>query len=77
MDDTGIYNLDIFTDNLLNLKCDECSVAKVYELNEPRSFYGSFNNDSLILVWEREQEVKELSVEQISKLLGYKVKVVK
>ncbi|WP_300077819.1 hypothetical protein [uncultured Thomasclavelia sp.] len=76
MTDTWKRGIDDYTYNLLLQDADEFSVDKVYELKEPKSFYGSFDKNNLILVWEREQEVKELSVEQISKLLGYKVKVV-
>lgn len=76
MTDTWKRGIDDYTYNLLLQDADEFSVDKVYELKEPKSFYGSFDKNNLILVWERKQEVKELSVEQISKLLGYKVKVV-
>lgn len=76
MTDTWKRGIDDYTYNLLLQDADEFSVDKVYELKRGKSFYGSFNKNSLVLVWEREQEVKELSVEQISKLLGYKVKVV-
>lgn len=76
MTDTWKRGIGDYTYNLLLQDADEFSVDKVYELKEPKSFYGSFDKNNLILVWERKQEVKELSVEQISKLLGYKVKVV-
>ena len=76
MTDTWKRGIDDYTYNLLLQDADEFSVDKVYELKRGKSFYGSFNKNSLVLVWEREQEVKELSVEQISKLLGYKIKVV-
>lgn len=76
MTDVETWGFDYFTHDLLHKNNDKFSIAKVYELKELKSFYGSFDKNNLILVWEREQEVKELSVEQISKLLGYKVKVV-
>lgn len=76
MTDTWKCGIDNYTYNLLLQDADEFSVDKVYKLKKGKSFYGSFDKNSLVLVWEREQEVKELSIEQISKLLGYKVKVV-
>ena len=77
MTDVETWGSDYFTCDLLHENDDKILITKVYGLKEPKSFYESLNKDNLILVWEREPEVKELSVEQISKLLGYKVKIVK
>ena len=55
----------------------DLDIVKVYDILNSSSgslsnIFGTYNRE---LLWERE-EVKELTVEEISKLLGYKVRVV-
>lgn len=42
----------------------------------PLGKYPEDVNSSAKLIWKRNEEVKELTVDEISKLLGYKVKIV-
>ena len=73
------YNdLKYYDDDLLESEGEsDLDIVKVYDVANNQSP----NLDSLLstynreLLWERE-EVKELTVEEISKLLGYKVRVV-
>ena len=75
------YNLlsQLDATNLTNL-CGE-KVVKIYRPVN-RNYVGctapsTVNSTKYELIWERKPEVKELTVAEISKLLGYEVKVVK
>lgn len=63
---------------------DMCSIAGGKASKIMRAKYVGFvgyttgiNNENYRTVWERKNEVKEMTVEEISKALGYEVKVIK
>lgn len=62
-------------------------VGKVYEvesynssdyeiLNEDKSDYWFYPREAFVIAWEEEEEIQEMTVEQISKLVGKKVKII-
>lgn len=70
------YSLNDWEDNLKHYALNERNIVKVYRPAD------SIPTDidkwkDLPVVWEREPEVKEMTVEEISKALGYEVKIVK
>ena len=71
--DDGYMKVSDLDDNFEN-KSDIYSINKVYSIATNYGV-GILNTHCRTLLWERE-EVKELTVDEISKLLGYKVKVV-
>ena len=69
-------NLDNFNDDLTNKTCTDSDVMKVCVPSLPDNLCGMLTGFTLgKIIWERE-EVRELTVAQISERLGYKVKVV-
>lgn len=67
--------LSSYDDNLKYYSDDsEFDIMKVYQANHP---YGIHTFDNLILIWEREEEPKEMTVKEIEKELGYPIKIVK
>lgn len=70
-----------FNDDLTrNDGFEKYGVAKIYESNA-ESLQGLFKDSRLTLIWERPSEPieelhKEMTVEEIEKELGYKIKVV-
>ena len=52
-------------------------IMKVYEIQFGSYFDGLLDESGLTLVWERKEEVKELTMADIEKLVGCKVKIVK
>lgn len=68
------YELHDFNDDLTHKNNDD--IMKVYDLPRYNIISNSiYSRDNRNLLWERE-EVKELTIDEISELLGYKVKVV-
>lgn len=72
--------LDSFYDDLTS-KVDDCfNIIRVYETKIPK-LNDIFKTKNLTLIWERpskpvEEPVKEMTIEEIEKLVGCKVKVV-
>lgn len=73
--DLGLYNDDLTAKIIY-----DCTIDKIYEIDEPNRCLMSYLNrgTGLKLIWERpkEEPVKEMTVAEIEKELGYKVKVV-
>ena len=72
------HTLTYYDDNLLDVDGDtDLDIVKVYDIASDVGYTleDLLVADNRVLLWERE-EVKELTVDEISKLLGYKVKVV-
>lgn len=65
------YNDELIEHNDYN----ELDIVKVYKPKHPYAIH-TFEEDKLELIWERE-EYKEMTVAEIEKELGYKVKIVK
>lgn len=71
----GFMNLKNYDESLKLMDEDEdFDIMKVYELKYPASKYSI--NRALTLIWER-TEPKEMTMEELEKELGYKVKIVK
>lgn len=79
--DAGIFTdgedgllMSEFSDDLIHEVDRDHTIVKVYDA--PADFLDYINlNASRTLIWQRE-EVKEMTVDEISKALGYTVKVV-
>lgn len=69
--------LEFYTNDLLNNSdMPEMDIMEVYLAPHPHCMQSiDYKRDERKLLWKRE-EVKELTVDEISKLLGYKVRVV-
>lgn len=74
----GWISLGFFKQNMQCCGTSDFDIAKVYEIKYACHFSRMLanDNDNLTLVWERE-EVKELTMADIEKLVGCKVKIVK
>ena len=69
------YCLDEYADNLEHLQFEGLDIVKVWNLPDPRSFGFSYDDtDYRTPVWE--EETKVMTVAEIEKKLGYKVKIV-
>ena len=51
-------------------------IMKVYDTIGVTNLHNIFYDDNLILIWER-QEVEEMTLEEVCKLLGKEIKIVK
>lgn len=71
----GVFSIDTWKDDLTDKGTDKYDIMKVYRPTDSIPTDKSKWKD-LPVVYER-TEVKEMTVEEISKALGYEVKVVK
>jgi hypothetical protein len=79
VDDRGSHSLCNFDDELINKDSRESDIMRVYTVNGDITGIGCiFDRACLTLIWERKEEPKhkEMTVEEIEKELGYKIKVV-
>lgn len=79
VDDRGSHSLCNFDNNLINKDSRESDIMRVYTVNGDITCIGCiFDRACLTLIWERKEEPthKEMTVEEIEKELGYKIKVV-
>lgn len=70
--------LDSYSNSLKHFQYDDLSIKKIYKLiNCKHSFIGLLDNNNLELIWERKEEKPlELTMEDIEKQYGCKVKIV-
>lgn len=80
---TGWNSLSEVNDDLIEIKYKDPAydIVKVYEIAKKETVCGLkniFEDRNLTLLWERKEEpdYKEMTVEEIEKELGYKVKVI-
>ena len=80
---TGYNRLSDFNDELIETRHNnrEYDIVKVYKVIDTDTIYRFdriFEDRHLELIWERKEEpkYKEMTVEEIEKELGYKVKVI-
>lgn len=71
---------ETFDENLLCVNDVLGHDFDIVKIELPRHVYGLMDlnlcKKERILLWEREDDIQELTVSQIEKLLGYKIKVV-
>ena len=70
----GSLNLISFKDTLECIGCDDMSVYRIYTSISPK-LTNFFDNEFLSLVWERPSRFKEMTVGEIEKELGYKIRI--
>ena len=70
----GYLDFSDFSDDLISRMADYTTIKKVY-LSRSKNLSTYCDIKYLTLIWERE-EVKEMTVAEIEKQLGYKVKIV-
>lgn len=70
------FKLKNYNNDLTDKKLPEFDVVKIYESNSP-TLKDLFNEENLVLIWERtkEEEVEEMTIEDICKALGKKIKI--
>ena len=80
VDKKGYHLLKDYTETLTEHKyhLEAHDIIKVYEVNNNAisTLNEIFEDEYLTLLWEREPDYKEMTVEEIEKELGYKIKVV-
>ena len=70
------YNpLENYDDSLLSKGCSDFDIMNVYKIKQISSLDCIFRIGNLELLWEH-KEVKEMTLEEIEKELGYKIKVI-
>lgn len=74
--DFGFAFLSSFTDTLEGIKYNDMIIDKVYK-STAHTLVNYFKDHNLTLIWERpkEEPIKEMTVAEIEKELGYKVKI--
>jgi hypothetical protein len=74
--DFGCAFLEGLTDTLEHIQYDDMTIDKVYK-SMSLTLDNYFKDYNLTLIWERpkEEPVKEMTVAEIEKELGYKVKI--
>ena len=76
--DTG-WHVHLINSNVFLHLCIKINADDVVEIYPGNVVYAVLENNrdiSLQLIWKREEVVKEMTVEEIEKALGHKVKVV-
>lgn len=75
----GWTNLDSYRDNLKRPTGIEFDIVSVYkvDLSKVCKIADIFKKENLILIWQREDEVIEVTMEDIEKMHEKKVKIVK
>lgn len=70
-------SLDNHNEDLIDKYNDDYTIDKVYH-SSAHTLNEYFKDNCLTLIWERpkEEPVKEMTVEEIEKELGYKVKII-
>lgn len=62
-------------------RLSDFDVVRVYEIYSPCAFesltWGLHGASSLVLIWERPEEPKEMTMKELEEELGYPVKIVK
>ena len=79
VDGSGSHSLCNFDDELINKDSRDSDIMRVYSINDGITNIDCiFDRACLTLIWERKEEPKpkEMTVEEIEKELGYKIKVV-
>jgi hypothetical protein len=77
MGQSSFIDLNAFNNELEQLGSDEFDIVGVYK-TKGHQFNNVFFDANLTLLWERREEpkYKEMTVEEIEKELGYKIKVI-
>ena len=70
----GYLEFSDYSDDLISRMADYTTIKKVY-LSHSKNLSTYCDNDNLTLLWERD-EAKEMTITEIEKELGYKVKIV-
>lgn len=72
-------SLDDYEDNMLHSgKNNSFDIIKVYIPNHPYSFIDtSYEKSQRNLIWKRIEEAKEMTMEELEKHFGCKIKIVK
>ena len=68
------FYLKYYDDNLMNKVCSSLNIMKIYKSNS-FTLNGLFSKENLVLIWERKEEVEEMTLEEICKALGKKIKI--
>jgi hypothetical protein len=80
IDMNGWHNLEEYSESLTEEKYHFPihNIDKVYKVNSNTiyNFKDVFKDEYLELIWERKPDYKEMTVEEIEKELGYKIKVI-
>lgn len=68
-----------YNKNMLLESDNEYDIMEVYKVTHPYAFTDfNYEKDKRILLWKREEvEIKKMTIEDIEKLVGCKVKIVK
>lgn len=72
--DMGSLPLRSFRDNLECIGCNDMSIYRIY-ISHSTNLDSFFDDGCLSLVWERPSYFKEMTVEEIEKELGYKIRI--
>jgi hypothetical protein len=62
--------------NSLRFYDNKWDIKKIYHSDFKHGIVLALNGNDLTLIWERKPAVKEMTVEQVEEVLGYKVKIV-
>lgn len=77
--DEGNWELGCYNNNLIYDGCHDYDICYVYRVKSTleMDFEDIFRKDDYLeLIWKREEPYKEMTVEEIEKQLGHKVKIV-
>ena len=70
---TWRYIRDVHDD--LNDTTESLAIDKVYQ-TKGYNLQNLFDNNQIVLIWERTEPIKEMTIEEIEKELGYKIKII-
>ena len=68
------FDLNYYNDNLMDKKFPRFNIVRIYESNS-YILNKLFSKENLVLIWERKEEVEEMTLEEICKALGKKIKI--
>ena len=69
---TGWINLDVYNDNMKrkNSDFDYLDIIKVWSYPSQNAGFFNYSTENRTLLWEREEEIYEYTIEDIAKLTG-------
>lgn len=70
----GWFDLKSYDNNLMDKTLPKFNIVKIYKSNS-HTLNNLFSKENLVLIWERKEEAEEMTLDEICKALGKKIKI--
>ena len=72
--DNEWFDLKSYDNNLMDKTLPKFNIVKIYKSNS-HTLNNLFSKENLVLIWERKEEAEEMTLDEICKALGKKIKI--